>query len=160
MGSADRLRARTCAAALAAGLLVAGCQPDAQPSGTRTFSSADGVPHYADTARGDASFARYVLGGRVTRILDVTSSYPDRHLVVAGAFVLVDQRAGRRWPADDYTHRPVVVRYTSTHAARAAVRGHDPHSYGLRRSTVLWIPAGLPAGMTADYRQTMSAGLG
>ena len=148
---------------LAAALLVtaSGCDTSPAPAHPRAVATfREPGPHFADTARGDARFARYVLGGRVTRIVDVTSSYPDRHLVVAGAFVLVDQRAGRRWPADDYTHRPVVVRYTSTRAAQAAVRGHDPHSYGLRESTVLWIPAALPAGMTKDYRQTMSAGLG
>ena len=158
MGSADR--ARACAAALAAALLVGGCQPDSEPSGTRTFSSADGVPHFADTARGDARFAQYVLGGRVRRVVDVTASYPDPHRVVAGAFVLVDTTFGRRLPADDHTHRPVVVRYTSTHAARAAVRGHERASYGLRGRTVLWVPAGLPAGLARDYRQALSAGLG
>ena len=136
----------------------AGCDPGLQPSSTKTVGSGDGVPRFADTARGDARFAQHVLGGRVRRIVDVTGSYLDPHHVVASAFVLVDSTFGRRWAPEDHAHRPVVVRYTS--AARPAVRGHDRRSYGLRGSTLLWVPAGLPARLARDYQQAMSAGLG
>ena len=123
-------------------------------------ASAPGAPGFPDTARGDALFTQWVLGstGRQVRLVDVTARYPDPRHAVAGAIVLVDKRPVPYRP-NDYTHRPVVVRYTSSKAARAATRGHDPRTYRRRGPTVLWIPATLPPRVATEYRFAVSAGL-
>lgn len=118
------------------------------------------APHFPDSARGDARFAQWILAnsGRQVRLVDVTAAYPDPKQAVAGAIVLVD-KSRVPYPANDYTHRPVVVRYTSRQAAQAATRGHDLRTYSRRGLTVLWIPSRLPSRVAAEYRLAGSAGL-
>ena len=143
------------AVAISACLLLSSCAQS-----VHSTSSAEGVPRFPETARGDARFAQWVLGnsGRKVRLVDVTATYPDPQQTVAGAIVLVDQR---RVPyrSHDYTNRPVVVRYTSLRAAEAAMRGRDLRTFGRRGRTVLWIPPNLPSQVAAQYRFAGSAGL-
>lgn len=137
-------------------LLLTGCSPT-----YRSAPSPD-VPHFPDTARGDARFTQWLLAqgnGRETRLVDVTAGYPDPHHTVVRAFVLVDTTTPVAYPRDDFRHRLVVVRYASGRAARSAVLHHDPRPFGRRGSTVLWAPSGLPPRLAEEYRRAGSVGM-
>lgn len=93
---------------------------------------------------------------RIVRVVDVSAAF--RSDSTTGAAVLVDGRLGKRLPADDTRHRPVLVRYTTARAARQAVQ-NAPAGYVLRGSDVLYLPPHFPIKAKDDYRRAMYIGL-
>ena len=156
MGTTRRLGALLLT--LACAVPLAGCDDAVVAHGDAVQAHQPDLPRWAtgDSPRAEAGFIRYVMGGRVTGIVDVTGRFPDPTAV--GAFVLVDERVGRELPRDDFRHRPVVAVYRSESAAeRAAGRlGRDAAVGGNR---VVYLPNGFPRRLGQDYLASVRAGV-
>lgn len=93
---------------------------------------------------------------RITRIVDVTGSYPGAN--VRGAFVLVDSKLSRDVPREDFRRRPVLVVYETKRAAAHAARASSPSRRVAEH--VLFVPATYPQRVKQEYLQVATVGAG